>query len=150
MTRAWTLVLLAACTASPKSDGSDTMNVEGPVALQLCTSGTQGSSTCPVNAISLDTGSPGSSLTFIATVTSGSIVLTNIEVVPGADGLLLEDAHFVPAGASDTSPCADDGGTSVWPVIDAKSSFMLPDVTLGQYEKVCLAYTTIGTYLPNP
>jgi hypothetical protein len=32
--------------------------------------------------------------------------------------------------------------------VDAQNVVALPDLTLGQFDKVCLAYTAIGAYRP--
>ena len=84
-----------------------------PFTFSLCTGGTVGSPTCPVNELPLDTlgtgaGIPGAKITFVVQGVGSGLYLNNLKLVPGAMGAYIEHPLFVSIPADATAkPIAD-------------------------------------------
>jgi hypothetical protein len=67
----------------------------GKVPMLLCTGGAPGSSTCPVNIITLDNlNLPGASIQFVAQAYGSDTYITDLELIAGPAGVYLEHPLF--------------------------------------------------------
>jgi len=81
---------------------------------QICTSGlpddppTNPNPSCPVNNVTLDDiGVPGASIKFVAQALGSGLYVTNLKLVPGADGAFIEHPLFVSWPMDGSEPKAD-------------------------------------------
>jgi mono/diheme cytochrome c family protein len=98
----------------PTTGGGGTLGLKtDPFTFSLCTSGTVGSPTCPVNELPLDNlgagaGIPGAKITFVVQGVGSGLYLNNLKLVPGAMGAYIEHPLFVSIPADPMAkPIAD-------------------------------------------
>jgi hypothetical protein len=82
-------------TAAASGSGSGSSYTAGPFVVNLCTSGTAPSTTCPVNNFDLSSLIPGSSIQFVAQPLSDSIYVSELMLVTGPMGAYINHPLFV-------------------------------------------------------
>ena len=84
--------------AEHDADAAGTMTTDlttGKVPLLLCTGGTPGTSTCPINIITLDNLQlPGASIQFVAQAYGSDTYITDLELLAGPAGVYLDHPLF--------------------------------------------------------
>ncbi|HTR49703.1 MAG TPA: hypothetical protein VMJ10_03285 [Kofleriaceae bacterium] len=121
----------------------------GPFTAQTCTAGTPGDPTCGINHLLLaaTVAAAPSTLDFVAKPDATQLVITNVQIDVGADGLYLADAYMQEAPCTPPVPPAEN-----WGVIDVQSGPVVLadfDVTvIPGTAQICIEYQSLGGFDP--
>jgi hypothetical protein len=114
-----------ATAAMDSLQGSGTL-IAGPFNVQLCTAGSAGAATCPINTVMLDPLIAGATISFVAQPLTNAIYLDNLTLVAGSAGAFINHPLFVSVdGSGNLNPDTIDRFFNVELDVAANGSAMI-------------------------
>jgi hypothetical protein len=147
-------VVVLGCGGEGRSPDAGPAPVEtGAFVPLICTGGSPGTPSCPINQVSLDDIGANGKFVFVMQFVSSGPVLTNIMFVAGPQGIYLEhpDLLIWPRGSMiSTATATLDGGNAIYNI--APDATVVPSsgsiTFVGNIDKFALRFDVVGSYRP--